>query len=367
MAKPRVFISSTFYDMKHLRNDLNRFIRQYGFEPVLSEIGSIPYGHCQPLDESCFQEAQLCDIFILIIGGRYGSVITEEQSNNNENIDFYKRYTSITRKEYRTAFEKYIPIYIFIDKNVFAEYHTYLQNKSNTSLKYAYSDNIGVYEFIEEAENSFKNNNICSFEKFDDIESWLREQWAGLFHKYLTELRTKKENNKVISYISRLELVTENMSKMINEVGKKVLAESDEYHKITTEQLLNKLKLHAEMIADNFNIINKVREDDGKKLFNLLLYDYLYNEEFNAAETINEFPFLITEAGKEYLRSLKSFKDLRDKIQVFENPPPPIPFGKTYKLYQFEIRPIIENNPDFKKVFEQYLYESFKQKYILPF
>jgi hypothetical protein len=28
MAKPRVFISSTFYDLRHLRADLERFIKE---------------------------------------------------------------------------------------------------------------------------------------------------------------------------------------------------------------------------------------------------------------------------------------------------------------------------------------------------
>jgi hypothetical protein len=37
MAKPRVFISSTFYDLRHVRADLERFIKDMGYEPVLSE------------------------------------------------------------------------------------------------------------------------------------------------------------------------------------------------------------------------------------------------------------------------------------------------------------------------------------------
>jgi len=44
MAKPRVFISSTYYDLKHIRADIDRFIKDQGFEPVLNEKGNIPYG-----------------------------------------------------------------------------------------------------------------------------------------------------------------------------------------------------------------------------------------------------------------------------------------------------------------------------------
>lgn len=44
MAKPRVFISSTYYDLKNVRADLDRFIKEQGYEPVLNEHGNIPYG-----------------------------------------------------------------------------------------------------------------------------------------------------------------------------------------------------------------------------------------------------------------------------------------------------------------------------------
>ena len=56
MAKPRVFISSTFYDLRHIRNDLDEFVSGLGFESVLSEKGDIAYEHDRPLDESCYRE-----------------------------------------------------------------------------------------------------------------------------------------------------------------------------------------------------------------------------------------------------------------------------------------------------------------------
>jgi hypothetical protein len=44
MAKPRVFISSTFYDLRQLREDLDDFIRSMGYEAVRNEEGNIPFG-----------------------------------------------------------------------------------------------------------------------------------------------------------------------------------------------------------------------------------------------------------------------------------------------------------------------------------
>lgn len=44
MAKPRVFISSTFYDLRTVRLELDKFIESIGYEPIRNEEGDIPYG-----------------------------------------------------------------------------------------------------------------------------------------------------------------------------------------------------------------------------------------------------------------------------------------------------------------------------------
>ena len=42
MRKPRVFVSSTFYDLKQVRADMKRFLEELGLEPLLSEYNSFP-------------------------------------------------------------------------------------------------------------------------------------------------------------------------------------------------------------------------------------------------------------------------------------------------------------------------------------
>ena len=56
MANPRVFVSSTYYDLKHVRSSLDIFIETLGYESVLSEKGDIAYSPNMPLDESCYRE-----------------------------------------------------------------------------------------------------------------------------------------------------------------------------------------------------------------------------------------------------------------------------------------------------------------------
>ena len=180
MARPRIFISSTYYDLKNVRADLERYIRERGFEPVLHERGNIPYGHQEKLEKYCYKEIELCDIVIAIIGGRYGSP-SEENSY------------SISQKELKTAIDLGKPVYIFVEKSVLAEYHTYEINKNNPNIQYAAVDDVRVYHFLEEIKSLPINNPIAPFETSSDIINYLQEQWAGLFQRLLQESARQKE------------------------------------------------------------------------------------------------------------------------------------------------------------------------------
>lgn len=79
MAKPRVFLSSTYYDLKHVRERIERFLANFGMEPVLFESDNVTFEFNKPLDVSCYNEVKTCHMLILIVGGRYGSVVTGEQ------------------------------------------------------------------------------------------------------------------------------------------------------------------------------------------------------------------------------------------------------------------------------------------------
>ena len=52
MARPRIFISSTFYDLKQVRSDIERVIRELGYEPVRHETGAVPYSKGERLDRN---------------------------------------------------------------------------------------------------------------------------------------------------------------------------------------------------------------------------------------------------------------------------------------------------------------------------
>ena len=181
MAKPRVFVSSTFYDLRQVREDLDRFISGLGYETVRFEEGDIAYGKESPPEGYVHREIELCDMLICVIGGRYGTESQEQPGS------------SITQLELKTALENQVQVFIFIEQSVRSEYGTYLLNKEKSNINYRFVDNALVYEFIESVENLPRNNPITPFQTASDIIEFLRNQWAGLFQRFLQDQKRIEE------------------------------------------------------------------------------------------------------------------------------------------------------------------------------
>lgn len=203
MAKPRIFISSTYYDLKQTREDIANFLSSLGYEPVRNEEGSIAYGSEKELQEYCYKEIHNVDILISIIGGRFGSEANDKQ-------------WSVSNKELLTALEDEKQVYIFIDKNVASEFRTYQKNRNIENIEYCYVDNPKIYEFVEKVNSLKRNNNIKTFETSADIQHYLKEQLAGLFHSLMEEKAKYREINLTNKLIASTKSLEELVQLLIN-------------------------------------------------------------------------------------------------------------------------------------------------------
>ena len=235
MAKPRIFVSSTYYDLKHIRNTLEAFIDSFGYEAILFESGDIPFHHDQPLDESCYGEIQNCHMLILIVGGRYGSPTSDSKRPKGKELEkAYERFNSVTKKEYETARERDIPIFIFVEKGVLAEYQTYKDNRDNKTIKFAHVDSVNVYRLLDDILSQRRNNFVCEFEKFDDISNWLRDQWAGLFADFLSRKKTETSLRDLTAQVAQLGSVSTVLKEYTESMMRKIKPEN--FQAIITEQ-----------------------------------------------------------------------------------------------------------------------------------
>lgn len=225
MARLRIFVSSTYYDLRHIRSSMESFIQGMGYEAVLFESGGIAFHHDMTLADACYAEVQTCHMLVLVIGGRYGSADEKRKERVSQDVieKMYEAYNSVTKKEYETAREKSIPIFIFVDKNVRAEYETFKSNRDNSTVRYAHVDSVNIFRLLDDILNQSHNNYVKDFEKFEDISSWLREQWAGIYSDLLMNKRDQAIIKSMADRLAELSELTTSMKSYTETIMKTVL------------------------------------------------------------------------------------------------------------------------------------------------
>ncbi|AOA00704.1 hypothetical protein BFC22_11675 [Carnobacterium divergens] len=209
MAIPKIFVSSTYYDLMHVRTDIEAFIKNLGYEPVLHERNSVTYNQVDTLEDSCYKEIDNCEILVCIIGNKFG---TESNSNNY----------SITMKELQTAIKQQKKVYAFIQKDVSVENRVYLANKNSSNFVTAVVDDVRIHDFIADLKQTVKNFPITDFESVNDIIDSLRSQFAGLFQNLLQRETTLTES-KTLYDLNSVSTNMENMVEKMTETNNEVL------------------------------------------------------------------------------------------------------------------------------------------------
>ena len=187
MATPRVFVASTCSDLNYIRESLKYFIKTLGYEPVLSNDGAVFYDPSKHTHESCVSEVPNCQLFVLIIGGRFGGT-------------FIGGDKSITNMEYQQAVEHKIPVFTLVEQPVYAEHHVYQKNP-DVEIDYPAVDSTKIFDFIDTVRKADTNNAIEPFGDFSDIENYLRQQWAGMMFSFLM---SQNEDNRVADMMSEI-------------------------------------------------------------------------------------------------------------------------------------------------------------------
>lgn len=187
MAKLNIFVSSTCYDLSQIRNDIKQCIEDLGHNPILSELKEFPVNPNLSNSENCINAVKNeADVFVLIIGNKYGSVLGSGKS--------------ITNTEFITAVNKGIPIYTFALKQMTTILPLWEQNPDMDLSSIV--DNKKVFEFLSDVRKKRGLWNF-EFERAQDITEILKSQLSNLFCEAL-KVKRRIESIDKKEYISKV-------------------------------------------------------------------------------------------------------------------------------------------------------------------
>lgn len=210
MDKTRIFVSSTCYDLSQVRRDLEAFIEGCGHQPVLSDSPGVTIPTGLDTIEACRWLVHSSDVFVLIIGGRYGSA--DETTGK-----------SITNLEYETALAAGLPIYAFVDHEVWVKRDTYLRLREmvedGTLPKDKLSDALGhkvedprVFEFLAQVTSAKRDSWVHEFTSAQDIVQRLKRSWSLLLKDLLDQRRQTTRSNALAQVQPVLEVTWQSIS-----------------------------------------------------------------------------------------------------------------------------------------------------------
>lgn len=235
MANPRIFISSTCYDLSMVREQLRNFILTFGYEPVMSEYSDILYDPRIHTHTSCINEIPNVDMIILLVGSRFGGQAVPEALSTIDIDNLIKERfdtsvlekpdkLSVTQLEVLKAIEYSIPVFAFVDENVMHDHFVYKKNKLlSNQIQYPSIEKQEtaeyIFEFIDFLKHRNVGNNLIQFSKIEDIENHLRKQWASLFQRLLKDQRNSSIEHSQMFAIS--EQIEEIKTAVLSSIGNK--------------------------------------------------------------------------------------------------------------------------------------------------
>lgn len=171
-----IFVSSTCYDLKALREHLRSEITDWGHDPVLSEYPSFPVSPELSTVENCKKVVRdRADVFVLVVGGRRGSLDPTSQR-------------SVVNVEYREAKAAGLDCIVFIDRHVWELLPHHQRNPdADFTASVDYPD---VFRFIADISKDTKW--IFPFTRTDELLTVLKTQLSIRFRDLLVRARTNK-------------------------------------------------------------------------------------------------------------------------------------------------------------------------------
>lgn len=342
MSVPKIFVSSTCYDLNEIRIMVHDLIKKFGYEPIMSEFDDIFYSPDVHVQDACISAINNCDMFIMIIGDKYGSIYHKNTATIVPN--------SVTLEEFGKAISLNIPKIIFLNKLIHYDYNNYCrflakdysnyfsqhpQDENNDEMKnsirikfdekyhfpkpeYRY-----IFYFLDKIKELSSGNAYHEFENSKDIQKILIKQWAGYMTKSLQLFKSNSYQNSLEKHIDQKIFKLETIiTTLVNGISK-----SDDNRN-------NRLDLTKLLEVVTYNQFEELQKVVDEAITNILYtHDGGWNNEFFEVPRIKFYPGLTEKEITAWMNELKS---------IFN----------TYKW---------SNTVNINIVFKNFTYELFKQ------
>ena len=173
MAKTRIFVSSTCYDLSQERENIKQALEALGHEALLSDFSPFPISPDLGAVENCLNVVrEHSDILVLVIGGRRGSLAADSGK-------------TVTNLEYIAATRRGIPVYVFVKRAVWSFLEVWNKHPGNDFSPEV--DDPSVFQFIQELLDV--GAWVSQFDRASDLVATLRDHLSTLFRDLLLRRR----------------------------------------------------------------------------------------------------------------------------------------------------------------------------------
>lgn len=286
--KLQVFVSSTYTDLIEERQAAVQAILDAGHIPAGMELFKAGKSQMKTIQKWIDNS----DIYMLILGGRYGSI--EEESG-----------LSYTELEYRYALSKNMPVFAIVLEDSLL-YTKAASHGKNTVLENENLDKYETFKSLVMSKIIKKINNINSIEAV--VHSTINDIQYDDDYSLVGWVKGTTINNdpKITNRIKFLETENRNLKSQLSSPNNKILG------RFTTTELMSILS-SVNLCNKILNLFNDLEEEDLIELQNMDLYnanalDFFYaifsflslgipNQFFNADKIGTEFIAIILECS----------------------------------------------------------------------
>jgi hypothetical protein len=148
-------------------------VEELAYTPIMSEYGDVGYLPTTSAEDSCYHSIRECQLAVLLVGKRYGSVGKDGRS--------------VTHNEFLNAKDHHIPVVTLVDQEVLSYKRVYDAHSADKKPDCfpGMDDPRSSFRLVQEIMDAPVNNGILAYSNVTDARQHIKRQIAHIFGELL--------------------------------------------------------------------------------------------------------------------------------------------------------------------------------------